>query len=386
MIFVNVLEVHESGRHMGGVERHIHDICMALMEKGHKPVILTLKHQKPSFEIVNGVPVYRTHIPYKFRITRYPMILLLSLHIARLVRRCNIDVIHAHDYPPGVASVFASLLLHKPVVVTFHLPIWSATYSAHFTILPLFEKAIREVFVSHVVAIICVSNFTYAETKKLGFPIHKLKVIYNWVTPLLKCEMSEQNGTLKNLRLNKRRFVLSVGRLVDSHKGFSMLIHALKLLIDKGYTLDLVIVGEGPDKEALAKYSTKLGIKNHVHLLDNISDSDLAFLYSTCNMFVLPSRFEGLPLTLLEAINFGKPIVATTVGGIPEIIEDGYNGILVDPNSDMIASGIEKLLSSPNLANILAERSKNVTLKRFSKHNCTMTRCLLEAFSSNLEI
>jgi len=382
VIFVNVLEVYTNFlSKKGGVQRHIYDLCITLTEEGHKPLVLTWEPQKPSFEIINGVRVCHIHIPYIFRITRYLMILYLSFNIARLVQKCNIDLIHAHDYLPGVASALASMLSHKPVVVTFHLPIQNTTYSvpAYLSPLFLFEKALKNVFISHMDAVICVSNFTYMETKKLDFPDSKLKVIYNWVT-LPGYEVDNQSETLRKFGLNEGRFILSVGRLLDKQKGFSMLIHALKLLMDKGYKLDLVIVGDGSDKEAYIKYSVNLRIKKHVHLVGKVSDTDLAHLYSACDIFVLPSRLEGLPLVLLEAMSFGRPIVATKVGGIPEVIEDGYNGILVDPDPNVISLGIETLLLSPYLKSILAKRSQEIASKKFSKRNCHITIDFLKRF------
>lgn len=378
---MNVLEVCAGFLpNWGGVQRHVYDLCTTLIEKSHEPVVLTWKPPKPSFEVIDGIRVHRIRIPYVFYVTRYLMILYLTFHIVRLIQKYKIDVIHAHDYLVGVASALASVLSHKPVAVTFHLPIRSTTHSIPAYLYPLFllESALKKVFIFHVARIICVSNFTYVETRKLGFP--DSKVIYNWVIPI-KHEMSEQSETLRNFGLNEKCFILSVGGFFDTHKGFSMLIHALKLLLDKGYELDLILVGDGPDKEAYIKYSINLDIKNRVHLVGTISDTDLAHLYNACEMFVLPSYLEGLPLVLLEAMSFGKPIVATKIGGVPEVIEDEYNGILVDPDPHAIAIGIERLLLSPDLKNILAKRTQETISKKFSKRNCHITVDLLKTLS-----
>lgn len=366
----------------GGVERHMYDLCECLIQRGHKPIVLTWIPSMPPYEIIAGIKVHRIRIPSLLRFMRYPMILFLSLYMTHLVRRYKIDIIHAHDYLPGLAAVLTGIFIIKPVVVTFHLPIQNTTFYTPSRISPLIliEKVLKKCFIFGVSRIICVSNFTHKETLSLGFPVSKLKIIYNW-TMSSPMQNKPLKDPLKKFNLERKRYILSIGRLEEKQKGFSMLIHAFKLLIDKGYELDLVIVGDGPDKKAYTRYLNKIGIKNRVYLLSNISDLNLAHLYRACDMFVLPSRLEGLPLVLLEAMSYGKPIVATKVGGIPEVIEDGYNGILVDPDTNGIALGIETLLLSPYLKSILAKRSQEMVSKKFSKYNCHVTIDLLKTLA-----
>jgi glycosyltransferase involved in cell wall biosynthesis len=375
---VNVLEVYSSFLpKRGGVQRHMYDLCECMVQEGHKPIVLAWMPYVPSFEIIDGIKVNRVRMPRLFCFTRYPLILFLSLHMLRLTKRYNVDMLHAHDYLPGLAAVLAGFFLNKPVVVTFHLPIQTTTY-LHFRISPLFliEKVLKKCFVFWVSKIICVSKFTYRKTLSLDFPPSKLKVIYNWVKSTSKD--SSRKDTLKEFNLDKKRYLLSIGRLEEHQKHFSMLISAFKLLLNKGYELELVIVGNGPDKEAYRKYASRLNVENHIHFLTNASDSNLDILYSECELFVLPSRLEGLPLVLLEAMNRGKPIVATKVGGIPEVVEEGSNGILVRSNYNDLASGIEEILSEPHIKDVFGKRSKEIIMEKFSERNCKSTIVFLE--------
>jgi len=205
-----------------------------------------------------------------------------------------------------------------------------------------------------------------------------MKMIYNWITPLPKYGADDLKDAIKKFNLQGRRFILSVGRLVDAQKGFSMLVGALRTLINRGYNIDLVIIGDGPDKEMLIRNSIKLGLNDRFHLLSQVSDRDLACLYQGCEVFVLSSRYEGLPLVLLEAMSFGKLVVATKVGGVPEIIVNGHNGLLVEPNQHSIALGIETILANPCLKTRFAKELKE-TLKIFSMNNCYKTIALFEA-------
>jgi len=376
---LNILEVYSSFfPNYGGVQRHIYDLCESTVKLGEEPHVIAWNPSTPPFEIIDGIKVHRIRMPRLFSYARYPLIILLSLHILQLVRRHKIDLIHAHDYLPGLAATFTGVFLNKPVIVTFHLPIQTTTYYPPFRIplLSPIEKLLKNCFILFVSKIICVSKFTHEETLHLGFPPSKLKLIYNWVMslPMKNLQLNEK---LQKFNLNKKPFLLSVGRLSENQKRFSTLIHALKLLLDKGHNLDLVIVGEGPDKEVYQKYSNRLNVKNHIHFLNDISDTDLEILYNECELFVLPSCLEGLPLVLLEAMNYGKPIVATNVGGIPEVIEDGCNGILVKTDHKDLFLGIEKLLSTPHLKDTFGKRSKEIIMEKFSERNCEASIALL---------
>lgn len=373
---MNVLEVYYVFLPVkGGVQRHIYDLCKCMIHKGHKPIVLTWIPSEPSSESIDGITVHRVKIPFLLRRTRYPIMLCLLFYIAYVVIKYDVDLIHAHDYLPSLPSAIAGGLLRKPVVATFHLPIWSTTWIPAYV--SPFEFLLKRCFMRFVSVIICVSKFTYYETVKLGFPKSKMKVIYNWMTTFPKRKIGVED-VLKKFNLNQERFILSVGRLEEKQKGFSMLIYAFKLLIDKGHDLDLVIVGDGPARKLYDTYCVKLGVSRRVHLLRQVGDADLECLYKGCEFFVLPSRLESLSLVLLEAMNFGKPVVATRVGGIPEVIEDGYNGILVDLNSSSLALGIETLLLNPHLKDVLAERSCK-TIEKFSESNCFETVNLLES-------
>jgi glycosyltransferase involved in cell wall biosynthesis len=268
--------------------------------------------------------------------------------------------------------------------VTFHLPIQKTTFYPPFCARPLavLEKMLKKCFILCVSRIICVSKFTREETLRLGFSPSKLKMIYNWAmsSPMKDLPL---NDTLKKFNLSRKRYILSVGRLLENQKRFSILIHAFKLLLDKGYELDLVIVGDGPDKEAYQKHSARLNVENRIHFLNDVSDTDLEILYNECDLFVLPSCLEGLPLVLLEAMNYGKPIIATNVGGIPEVVEDGRNGILVNPNFSDLSFGIEKLLSTPHLKDSFGKRSRELINENFSKRNCEATLVFLEKIAKS---
>lgn len=380
--FVNVLELNDNFLpQIGGTQVHMYSLCRCLVARGHKPIVLAWEPSKPSFEVMDEMVVHRFWMPFLFQVLRYPAILYLSLRILSLMRRYKIEIIHAHDYFCGLASVLAGRLLGKPVVVTFHIPMWFWPNLELPVYVSPIEPLLKKYFINSVAGIICNSESTRQETLKLGFPGSKLKVIHNWLVQFSKDEITQSTDALPKFNLDKRDFILSVGRLEDKHKGFSILVSALELLTKRGYDLDLAIVGEGPDREMLRMHSLKLGIKDRVHLLGSVSTSELTSLYEKCVLFVLPSVIEPFGLVLLEAMSFGKPIVATRVGGIPEVIENGENGLLVEPTPNALASGMEMILSTPHISEAFAKRSPEVVSEKFSIKNCYATINYLERAS-----
>ena len=142
-----------------------------------------------------------------------------------------------------------------------------------------------------------------------------------------------------------------VGNLRDV-KGPDLLIDAANILLKQNNNLQFVIAGEGTRSQYQAQID-QLGIQDQFELLGSVSD--VPALLSTLDIAVLPSRAEGMPNAILEYMAAGRPIVATRVGGTPELIENQTSGILVEPESaNELASGIQVLLSDPKLAAALA--------------------------------
>jgi glycosyltransferase involved in cell wall biosynthesis len=350
-----------------------------LIERGHEPIVLAWEPSKPSFQVIDKIRVHRFWIPSPLRAARYAAIYHLVLQVFWLTRRYDVDILHAHGYFHGIACALVGKVVNKPVVVTFHGPMWGwPELELPFYISPI-EPFLKKYLVHSTAAFICASEFTRREMQKSGFPISKLTMIRHWVTQFPTGTIGSSTDTLKKFGLYGRRFILSVGRLVDIEKGFSVLIGAFGLLVNRGYDLDLVIAGDGPDKEMLLEYSVKLGVEDRVHFLGSVAREYLSGLYEACEVFVHPPRLEAFGLVILEAISLGKPVVATKIGGIPEIIEDGRNGILVDGNPSALASGIEMLLSNPRLKEDFAKRSQEIVSEKFSKNNCYVTIDFLES-------
>jgi glycosyltransferase involved in cell wall biosynthesis len=144
--------------------------------------------------------------------------------------------------------------------------------------------------------------------------------------------------------------LLYVGRLVPV-KGLKYLLQALKQLLDGGLPVELRLIGDGYQKPYLESLAEEMGITKQVSFLGRVPfGPELFRAYRESHIFVLPSLSEGIPKTLLEAMASGLPIVATRVGGIPDVVKDGETGLLVEPRSpEQIAQAVERLVSDPLL-------------------------------------
>ncbi len=138
--------------------------------------------------------------------------------------------------------------------------------------------------------------------------------------------------------------VVSVGALVDS-KGQETFIRAIAGLVDKYPLLQAWILGEGPLRGFLEKLAYKLGLKDRIHLLGKRPNEELIYWFSAANLSCLTSRREGWPNVVTESLACGTPVVATDVGGIPEILHSPQLGVIVKQNPEDVAEGIHMALS-----------------------------------------
>ena len=162
--------------------------------------------------------------------------------------------------------------------------------------------------------------------------------------------------------------LLSIGRLTGQ-KGFDILLRAAALLRQRSVQFELTIVGEGPQRAELEHLARELGLQEAVRLAGACSEGACLGLMQNAAVFVLASRNEGTPVVCMEAMATGVPVVATTVGGIPEIIEHGVNGILIPPESPAdVADAIEKLLADPGLRKRLAREARRTAVEKLDCH------------------
>ena len=154
-------------------------------------------------------------------------------------------------------------------------------------------------------------------------------------------------------------FVLAVGRLANE-KGFDLLVEAFEPVALCHKDISLVIVGDGPDRELLMAKVLQLNLKDRVKMKGELPKDQIGAYYRDCLFVVAPSRWEGLGRVLLEGFSYGKAVIATRVGGIPEIVTDGVTGLMVKPeNKSELTDAMRRLLTDGELRKRLGADAKS---------------------------
>ncbi|NOZ06113.1 MAG: glycosyltransferase family 4 protein [Chloroflexi bacterium] len=171
---------------------------------------------------------------------------------------------------------------------------------------------------------------------------------------------------------DKPATILFVGRLIE-RKGVPYLIEAMAHLNRQTPAATLNIVGTGSEQAALEQMATERGIRDDIRFLGRVSSQELAHLYATCDAFALPSIVdrhgdtEGLGVVLLEAMSHGRPVVATNVGGIPDIVKHESTGLLVpEKDAPALARALNRLLTDEELAERLGQAGQDYTRAHFT--------------------
>lgn len=150
-------------------------------------------------------------------------------------------------------------------------------------------------------------------------------------------------------------------------KSIDTLIESFSKIHNKFPDFKLVIVGDGPSRDNLQLTTHNLQLTDKVIFTGKLSLSEVKEVMKDCYMFVLPSLSEGFGRVFIEAMALAKPVIATNVGGVPEIVKNGKNGFLIEPkNADVLAEKIEGLLLSPELARKMGEAGRELVRKNFS--------------------
>ena len=166
-----------------------------------------------------------------------------------------------------------------------------------------------------------------------------------------------------NAKKEKNVVLLHVGRFAPE-KNHLLLIEAFALALKEYPTMQLWLVGDGSLRPAVEKAIAEMRLAGKVLFL-GIRD-DVPKLLAGCETFILSSDYEGVPLAVLEAMAAGKPVIATTVGGVPELVEDGVTGILVPPRDPQaLAQAILRLVKDPDLRQRMGKAAQERTLERF---------------------
>ncbi len=232
-------------------------------------------------------------------------------------RRHGTAIWHGHDYKTNVLGVWAARRRPLKLVTTVHGWV-KRTWKT-----PLYYALDKWSLKRHD-AVICVSDDLFEECHRLGVPKAKLHLVRNGI------DTEEFRRRAPRTQDGGRLVVGALGRL-SAEKGFDLLLRAAKICVDRGIDLEVRIGGDGDQQARLQALIGELGLGDRARLLGFVADTPAFF--EGLDAFALSSHREGLPNVVLEAMAFALPVVSTKVAGVPKLIADGSNGLLVDCGS-----------------------------------------------------
>lgn len=274
-----------------------------------------------------------------------------------LVKALQIDIVHAHEVKSDVIAYLAARLHAVSIVTTLHG--WIRNSLKQRLLVSLDKHIVRGFD-----RVIAVSRQMEKELLAAGVPSNKLCLVHNAIV-VQRYHRTGRRGALAEVigHAVASPVLATIGRL-SPEKGHADLIDAIALVNRGGQRVSLVLIGDGPERQKLIQRIRAHGLDAFVHIAGYISYPER--LLEEVDLMVLPSHTEGLPNAALEALLMEVPVLATRVGGTPEVITDGKTGRLVSARSpDELASGIREFLSSPELWKRMALQGKEMVRMNF---------------------
>jgi len=355
--------------HVGGIERVVYEQSKRLRKTGFNPTIVTSRMATEKSYVVDDISVqcydsinvgFGLGIPYTVPNISSFRTFLEAVHSSDIVQ------VHGHPYLSSLIAAKIGKRYSKPVILTQHNTFLEYENAFWDHVEWLNDAAIGKQVLKNSDKIIAVSKATEKYVLSLGAEPAKTIVLHNGVDV---DRFKPMDGTRERIRKkhsipSDASVALSVRRLVYKN-GIDTLIQSAKAAIKRNAKLFFLVVGTGPDSDAVQTRISQLGIAERFKLAGFVSDADLPAYYNSADLFVLPSKSgEGLPLVGLEAIACGLPVIATDVGGISEMIIRGC-GELVPPDTPFALT--EAILDfSQRELSAMKKRLRTIAVEKFS--------------------
>ena len=276
----------------------------------------------------------------------------------QICRERKVDIWHAHDYKSNALGLLVKRFHRMHLVTTAHG--W-VRFTART---PLYYK-IDRFCMKRYSKVVCVSQDLFEECRQMNVPTDRLHLIDNAIVLDDYCTDAPTVSDRMRFGLDTKAFVIGAAGRLSEEKGFHHLINAVARLTGEGHNVRLLIAGEGHLQKQLQQQIEALHLRDVVQLVGFLSDP--RELYRAIDLFVLSSLREGLPNVVLEAMASQRPVVATNCNGIPRLISDDGNGLIVNPDScESLYQAIVRCAQSAETCSRLAAEGRRTLEQRFS--------------------
>lgn len=288
----------------------------------------------------------------------------MFLELARQFKQSKLDLIHTHKYKDTILAAPAAKLCGIPHVVRTVHGLREPFKGMQAFKMNVYEAIERTIHRHCVDAIIGVSSQIERKYRGEG-AVSRVVCIRNGIDLDGRTTKVDRNSIRRDLGVDMGICLIgTVGRLTPV-KGLTYLLQSVSILLRQRANVRLLIVGDGVIRKDLEAQARDLGISENVVFLGHREDTQE--LLQALDIFVLPSLSEGIPMALLEAMAASRAVVASRVGGIPEIVEDGVEGILVEPmDVNRLAESCVRLIDSPETAMKMGEQARKRVVQDFS--------------------
>lgn len=354
----------------GGVSTVIARLAGEFQKKGHNLTICVADHENRlrQIEALDNIPVYGMYLRSPVSSTHpiravimcglwFPLTMVQLIWLAKWKRLDAILI----QYPLPSMFYFGVLqrVLGTTLIVTYQgndahdLSLWDPR-----------EQRLVRFLLEQADLVLGVSRTLLAKVESVLQGVHlRCRRLLPNGAPLDVIEAVSAGETGLTLPPN---YFFTAGHLIH-RKGIDLVIAALREAKQRGVVLQLVVAGDGPEREKLTQQAHELGVSDQLQLLGNQTHRQVLSLMKSCLAFVLASRAEGMPLVIAEAMACGKAVIASNVDGVPEIVQDGTTGIVVpaeDPVS--LATGLMRLSSDVVFRETLARQGKEWACREYN--------------------
>jgi glycosyltransferase involved in cell wall biosynthesis len=367
-----------------GLGPNFYYISKEQVKQGYEVYVVARRRGgEPAYEEIDGIKVHRVTPPYNMNAMRE----LYRLHTTE-----PFNIVHAHG-TCGLSYPLLRFKIQRPLVVHAHgtalgMALSKFTPPPTLSIRDFSRSRIREsigivrqkLYWQHADLLIAVSHFLKHEIEKLyGINNSKIEVAYNGVDASVFKRTRDSQEFKRRLGLEDKRVILYVGHF-GFRKGILYLVEAMNTILREEPDAFLLCVGGTPEWlgtdiywKTLSKRLKDANIQAHAKLMGQVPHRQLPLYYSMADVFAFPSLYEAMGKVVVEAMACETPVVASRVGGIVEIINDGVNGLLVQPrDTKSLSQSILTILQDGQLARRLSERGRETVESMFTWSHTAM--------------
>ena len=309
---------------LAGAETMCENLTNSLIKLGHEVIVISLY----DYHSVITERMEKNGIKIIYLNKKSGLDLSLTIKLVKIFKEYKPDVVHSHLYAGKYAHVAASICGVPGKVYTIQKKKKNEAGMMNRTFNRFLFKH------CHVVPVSLSKEIQKSVVDEYNINFKDTPVIFNGVS-MEKCHIkNDYTGNKK---------VLHIGRF-SKQKNHEVLVKAFSIVVNRGHDVSLYLYGQGELEESIKELVKNLHMDKNIFFC-GLTDDVYSVMEST-DIFVLPSLFEGMPMTLIEAMGTGMPILASNVGGIPDMIENEKSGLLCEPTVEQVAAGLEKLISS----------------------------------------